>query len=76
MIAVIALFALAVLLGAVIGIIAIVVALFKVIMRAASRRGAAPSASATRDMSANSQESTDQEFFRLMTSEWHPGPNE
>ena len=76
MIALIALFALGVTLGTGIGIIAITVSLFKAIFRAASHRNAAPPARDTRESSANAQEFTDQEFFRLMTSEWRPGPNE
>lgn len=73
MIALIALFALAIMAGLVIGILAIVVALIKVILRGIRGRHATEplgTAGIPDAESCTPQRAIDQEFLRLMTTEW------
>lgn len=73
MIALIALFALAVVVGVAIGILAIVIALIKIILRGIRRRHATEPHKTAGDPAIESgatEQTTDQEFLRLMTTEW------
>lgn len=73
MIALIALFALGIIAGLVIGILAIVVALIKVVLRGIRRRHATEpdgTAGAPVAESCIPQRATDQEFLRIIATEW------
>lgn len=78
MIALIALFALAVIIGFVVGICALTIALIKVLFRATRRsitRKRSSAASEEWGACDNSHEATDREFLRLVATEWpydHP----
>ncbi len=75
LIAMIALLAIAIIVGSVAGLVAVLVKLITVAFHLARRRPASAPPSPLMDLLTDTQELTDQEFHRLMSAEWPPMPD-